>query len=153
MATLNSLINVYIGSLFIPATPTILIVIRRRVFQMSNQWLKDLLEPRSRTAKRGSRVTSSQPHTFGVLTPHTLTISDLLTETEWVHCAHKRDAILGRLLSPLFVRGRAKSVHDSEKRILQIGAVPVPKKRETCLDEVLTAANWDELKAKQPTQG
>lgn len=49
--------------------------------------------------------------------------------------------MLGRLLSPLFVRGHAKSVHDSEKRILQIGAVPVPKKRETCLDEVLTAAN------------
>lgn len=29
MATLNSLINVYIGPLFIPATPAILIVIRR----------------------------------------------------------------------------------------------------------------------------
>lgn len=37
MATLNSLINVYLGPLFIPATPTNLIVIRRHVFQMSNQ--------------------------------------------------------------------------------------------------------------------
>lgn len=49
--------------------------------------------------------------------------------------------MLGRLLSRLFVRDRAKSVHDSEKRILKIGVVPIPKKRETCLDEVLTAAN------------